>query len=126
MYRKLRDPYAAVLLCFVTDMDQIGGRMWLSVPAFLLRRKNGGFVHGWLTITERDVEGAVPYGKRTDGCLTNNRRDVEGAVPYDKYTDGDWVKSRREGSRTFSSEIPMLCIALRVRLRSPCVILSGA
>jgi len=36
MYRKLRDPYAAVLLCFVTDMDQIGGRKGLSVPAFLL------------------------------------------------------------------------------------------
>jgi len=38
MYRKLRDPYAAVLLCFVTDMDQIGGRKGLSVPAFLYFR----------------------------------------------------------------------------------------
>jgi len=25
---------SAVLLCFVTDMDQIGGRRGLSVPAF--------------------------------------------------------------------------------------------
>ena len=39
MYRKLRDPYAAVLQCLVTDMDQIGGRKGLSVPAFLLYRK---------------------------------------------------------------------------------------
>jgi len=31
--RKLRDPYAAVLLCFVTDMDQIGGRRVQAVPA---------------------------------------------------------------------------------------------
>jgi len=26
LHRKLRDPYAAVLQCLVTDMDQIGGR----------------------------------------------------------------------------------------------------
>ena len=39
MYRKLRDPHAAVLLCFVTDMDQIGGRRGLSVPAFLADKK---------------------------------------------------------------------------------------
>jgi len=35
LHRKLRDPYAAVLLCFVTDMDQIGGRRVQAVPAFL-------------------------------------------------------------------------------------------
>jgi len=34
LHRKLRDPYAAVLLCLATDMDQIGGRKGLSVPAF--------------------------------------------------------------------------------------------
>ena len=34
MYRKLRDPYAAVLKCSLTDMDQTGGRKGLSVLAF--------------------------------------------------------------------------------------------
>jgi len=36
MYRKLRDPYAAVLQCFVTDMDRIDGRKGQAVPAFSL------------------------------------------------------------------------------------------
>ena len=34
-----------------------------------------------LAITERDVEGAVPYGKRVDGYLSNNRREGK-PLPY--------------------------------------------
>ena len=35
LHRKSRDPYAAVLLCFVTDMDQIGGRRGAVCACFL-------------------------------------------------------------------------------------------
>ena len=39
MHRKLRNLDTAVLLCLVTDRDQIGGSRVRAMPAFLMHRK---------------------------------------------------------------------------------------
>jgi len=44
MHRKLRDPYAAVLLCLVTHMYQIGGRRGAVCACFFDASKTAWFI----------------------------------------------------------------------------------